>query len=63
MSNGLDKEPFSRRRRTTIPAPSVSYSIYEVIFFASAVSASFFNLIYHGAGMVVHILLLKFSMD
>ena len=30
--------------------------------FASAVSASFLNLIYHGAGTVVHLLLLKGSM-
>ena len=30
--------------------------------FASAVSAPFLNLIYHGAGMVVHLLLLKGSM-
>ena len=31
-------------------------------FFASAESASFLNLIYHGAGTVVHLLLLKGSM-
>ena len=34
----------------------------KLIFFASAASASFLNLNYHGAGMVVHLLLLKSSM-
>ena len=55
-------EHFSRRRCITIPAPSVSYSVHEVNFFASTVSASFLNLIYNGVSTVVHLLLLKFSM-
>ena len=54
-------EPFSRRRWTAIPAQWVSNSVHEV-FFASAVSASVLNLIYHGAGTVVHLLLLKGSL-
>ena len=33
------------------------------MFLVSAVKASFLNLIYHGAGTVVHLLLLKFSMS
>ena len=32
-------------------------------FFASGESATFLNLIYHGAGTVVHLLLLKSSVD
>ena len=55
-------ENFSTRRSTTIPAPSVSYLVNEVNFFASAASASFLTLIYHGAGTDVHLLLLKGSM-
>ena len=55
-------EPFSRRRWATIPAPSVSNSVLEVIFFASAVSTSFLNLIYHGASKVDLLPILKFSM-
>ena len=40
---------------------SVSYSVHEVkTFFASAVSASFLNLAYHGYG--VHLLIIKYSM-
>ena len=54
-------EPFSRRRWTTIPAPSVSYSVHEGKHFFSAVSELFLKLIYHGASTVVHLLLLKFS--
>ena len=34
----------------------------ELIFVASAASASYLNLIYHGAGTIDHLLLLKFSM-
>jgi len=33
----------------------------KVILFISAVSGLFLKLIYHGDGMVVHLLLLKFS--
>ena len=59
----LNMENFSTRRWTTIPAPSVSYLVHESKkTFGSAVSASFLNLIYHGAGTVVHLLLLKGSM-
>ena len=54
-------ENFSTKRWTTIPAPSASYSVHEVKKIASAASASFLNLIYHGAGMVVHLLPKKFS--
>ena len=43
-------------------ATSVSYSVNEVKKIASALSASFLNLIYYRAGMVVHLLLLKSSM-
>ena len=50
-------ENLSTRRWTTIPAPSVSYLVHESKkTFGSAVSASFLNLIYHGAGTVVHLL-------
>ena len=60
---GEAMENFSTRRWTTIPAPSVSYLVHESKkTFGSAVSASFLNLIYHGAGTVVHLLLLKGSM-
>ena len=55
-------EPFSRRRWTAVPTPSVSYSVQEIKKIASGVSASFINMIYHGASMVVHLLLHKFSM-
>ena len=54
----------SRRRWTTIPVKSVSYSVYEgKHLFVSAVSGLFFMLIYPGPCAVVHLLLLKFSMD
>ena len=55
-------ENFSTRRWTTVPAPSVSYSVHEVKKIASVASASFLNLIYHGTSMVAHLLLLKSSM-
>ena len=54
---GEAMENFSTRSWTTIPAPSVSYSAHEVKKIVSAASASFLNLIYHGAGMAVHHLL------
>ena len=51
---------FSRRRWATIPAQSVSHSVQEHKCF---LFSSFLNLIYQvWAGMVVHLLLLKFSM-
>ena len=34
----------------------------KVTFFVSAVSGLYLRLIYHGAGTLVHLLLLKFSM-
>ena len=43
--------------------PSVSYSVHEGKHFVSGVSALFLMLINCGAGMVVHLLLLKFSMS
>ena len=50
--------------RTTIPALSVSFSVHESkLFFVLAVSALYLRLIYYGAGMVVHLLLLKLSID
>ena len=55
-------EHFSSRRWTTIPAPSVSYSVLEGKKIASAVSVLFLKLIYYGASTVVHLLLLKFTM-
>ena len=42
------------------PAASVSYSVHEVKHFFPAVSLLFVKLIYHGAGTVVHLLLLKY---
>ena len=42
--------------------PVLSYSVHEGKKIVSAVSGLFLKLIYHGAGMVVHLLLLKFSM-
>ena len=46
-----------------MPATSVSYSFHDgKHFFGSAVSVLFIKLIYHGAGMVLHLLILKFSM-
>ena len=45
------------------PVPLVSYSVHEgKHFFVSAVSGLFLKLIYNGASMVGHLLLLKFSM-
>ena len=56
----LTMDHFSRR---SIPAPSVSYSVHKgKVFFVSILCASFHELIYHGASMVVHLLLLKRSM-
>ena len=48
-------EHFSRMRWTTKPAPSVSYSVHEGIFFISAMNVLFLKLIYYVAGMVVHL--------
>ena len=59
MTKSRTMEHFSRRRSTTIPVSSVSYSVHEGNFFASAVCVSFLKLIYHTAGTVVHLLLLK----
>ena len=59
----LVMENFSTSRGTTILAPSLSFSVHEVKKkFASAASASFLDLIYHRASVVVHLLLLKGSM-
>ena len=51
-------EHFSRRRWTTIKAPVVSYSVHEGNNFLFQLWVDFFKLIYHGAGTVVHLLLL-----
>ena len=55
-----DMDQLSRRRWTTILAPSVSYSVQEGKHFFSTVSALFLKLIYYRASSVVHLLLLKF---
>ena len=58
-------ETFGRRRWTTIPTGPISklLSPWRWVFLVSAVKTSFLNLIYHGASMVVNLLLLKFSMN
>ena len=58
-------EYFSRRRWATIPTGPISklLSPWRLTFFVSAVSGLCLKLLYRGARMVVHLLLLKFSMD
>ena len=49
-----DEQPYWPRQKAT--------QSMKVNFFVSAVSVLFLKLIYYRAGMVVHLLLLKFSM-
>ena len=62
LSSGWVMDPLSSRRWTAIRAPSVSFSVHEKSIFCFSCFWIILQLIYHGAGTVVHLLLLKCSM-